>query len=102
MAPQRAFIAVTHLTLAVLARFQMRAEGFRPTHSVVDGRELIQLWGPSPRGPHVDVWMWAPGAPGQVPSATNMPLPPVPTPGPDMKQWTVADPPVFYTGDIVA
>lgn len=82
---------------------KMAAEGFRPTHSVVDGRELIQLWGPSPRGPHVDIWMWAPGAPGQVPTARNMPLPPPPSAGdPSTKQWSVDNPPVFYTGDIVA
>lgn len=82
---------------------QMSAEGFRPTHSVTDGRHLIQLWGPSPRGPHVDVWMWAPGAPGQKPVGANMPMPPVPSTDPALRtNWNQANPPVFYTGDIVA
>lgn len=47
--------------------------------------------------------MWAPGAPGQKPVGANMPMPPVPSTDPALRtNWNQANPPVFYTGDIVA
>jgi hypothetical protein len=58
--------------------------------SIVCISNLIQVWGPSPRGPHIDLWLWTPLPLGQESG---------PVASVSSKQFTTANPPHFWTGE---
>ncbi len=54
-------------------------------------RNLIQLWGPSTRGPHVDVWLWTPIPSETSEGSTSLPL--------ASHQYSLSHPPWLWTAE---